>query len=335
VTDRLPAKDEQDSLPKMSNENFLPGVLAPVLTPFKRNLAPDTELYVRFCRWLHGKGVGLAIFGTNSEANSMSVEERCDLLAAVIAGGLPAGALLPGTGCCAIPDSVRLSAQAAKAGCAGVLMLPPFYYKPVSEDGLHAAYCEVVERVGDPRLKIMLYHIPQLSGVPILPGLIERLIKRYPDVFIGMKDSSGDFATMKSVIERFPGFKVYCGSERLLLATMRAGGAGCISATANVNPAAIAGLQRSWQEENAGSLQAELAEIRNIFEAYPTIAALKATVARFSGAESFGGVRPPLTRLTQDQADGLIESLRAKNFGMPGLAGMLRAESSVERAAAQ
>jgi 4-hydroxy-tetrahydrodipicolinate synthase len=319
----------------MSKDDLLPGVLAPVLTPFKRNLAPDRELFVRFCRWLHGKGVGLAIFGTNSEANSMSVEERCDLLAVVIAAGLPARALLPGTGSCAIPDSVRLSAEAAKAGCAGVLMLPPFYYKAVSEEGLFAAYCEVVERVGDQRFKILLYHIPQLSGVPILPGLIERLIKRYPGVFIGMKDSSGDFSTTKTVIERFPGFKVYCGSERFLLATMRAGGAGCISATANVNPAAIAVLQRSWRQENADDLQAALAEFRNVFEAYPTIAALKTAVARFGAAESFAELRPPLTRLTQDQGDALVSSLSAKNFGMPGLAETLHAESTVERALAR
>jgi 4-hydroxy-tetrahydrodipicolinate synthase len=319
----------------MNPENLLPGVLAPVLTPFKRNLAPDTDLFVRFCRWLHGKGVGLAIFGTNSEANSMSVAERSDLLAAVIAGGLPARALLPGTGACAIPDSVRLSTAAAKAGCAGVLMLPPFYYKPVSEDGLFAAYSEVVERVGDARLKVLLYHIPQLSGVPIPPGLVEKLIKRYPGVFIGMKDSSGDFATTQGMIERFPGFKVYCGSERFLLATMRAGGAGCISATANVNPVAIAGLQRSWREENAEQLQAALVEIRNVFEAYPTIAALKTAAARFGEAESFATVRPPLTRLTQDQANALVGSLQAKDFDMPGLAETLRAESTVERALAR
>jgi len=319
----------------MSPENLLPGVLAPVLTPFKRNLAPDTELFVRFCRWLHEKGVGLAIFGTNSEANSMSVAERSDLLAAVIAGGLPARALLPGTGTCAIPDSVRLSAEAAKAGCAGVLMLPPFYYKPVSEDGLFAAYSEVVERVGDAKLKILLYHIPQLSGVPIPPGLIERLIKQYPGVFIGIKDSSGDFATTKGMIERFPGFKVYCGSERFLLATMRAGGAGCISATANVNPAAIARLQRSWREENADEQQAALVDIRVVFEAYPTIAALKTAAARFGEAESFAAVCPPLTALTQDQAHTLIGSLHSKNFDMPGLADTLHAESTVERALAR
>jgi 4-hydroxy-tetrahydrodipicolinate synthase len=318
----------------MNSENLLPGVLAPVLTPFKRDLAPDAELYVRFCRWLHGKGVGLAVFGTNSEANSLSVEERAALLARLIEVGVPAGALVPGTGACAIPDSVQLSAQAAKAGCAAVLMLPPFYYKPVSEEGLFAAYCEVVERVGDPRLKILLYHIPQLSGVAILPGLIERLIKRYPDVFIGMKDSSGDFASMKAVIERFPGFKVYCGSERLLLATMRAGGAGCISATANVNPAAISGLQRGWQAENADIVQDELAAIRAIFESYPMIAALKAAAARFGAAESFARVRPPLTPLTQDQAEALAASLRAKNFTMAGLAAALGGESPVEPAAA-
>jgi 4-hydroxy-tetrahydrodipicolinate synthase len=319
----------------MSPDNLLPGVLAPVLTPFKRNLATDTDLFVRFCRWLHAQSVGLAIFGTNSEANSMSVMERSELLAAVIAGGVPARALLPGTGTCAIPDSVRLSAEAARAGCAGVLMLPPFYYKPVSEEGLFAAYSEVVERVGDARLKIVLYHIPQLSGVPITPGLIEKLIKHYPGVFIGIKDSSGDFATTKGLIERFPGFTVYCGSERFLLATMRAGGAGCISATANVNPAAIAGLQRSWREANADQQQAALVDIRTVFESYPTIAALKTAAARFSEVESFAAVRPPLTRLTQDQADALIGSLVAKNFDMPGLAETVHAETTVERALAR
>jgi 4-hydroxy-tetrahydrodipicolinate synthase len=319
----------------MSPDNLLPGVLAPVLTPFKRNLATDTDLFVRFCRWLHAQSVGLAIFGTNSEANSMSVAERSELLAAVIAGGVPARALLPGTGTCAIPDSVRLSAEAAKAGCAGVLMLPPFYYKPVSEEGLFAAYSEVVERVGDARLKIVLYHIPQLSGVPITPRLIEKLIKHHPGVFIGIKDSSGDFATTKGLIERFPGFTVYCGSERFLLATMRAGGAGCISATANVNPAAIAGLQRSWREENADQQHAALVDIRTVFESYPTIAALKTAAARFSEAESFAAVRPPLSRLTQDQADALIGSLVAKNFDMPGLAETVHAETTVEQALAR
>ena len=319
----------------MSPENLLPGVLAPVLTPFKRNLAPDTDLFVRFCGWLHAQSVGLAIFGTNSEANSMSIMERSELLAAVIAGGVPARALLPGTGTCAIPDSVRLSAEAAKAGCAGVLMLPPFYYKPVSEEGLFAAYSEVVERVGDARLKIVLYHIPQLSGVPITQGLIEKLINRYPGVFIGIKDSSGDFANTKALIERFPGFTVYCGSERFFLATMRAGGAGCISATANVNPAAIARLQRSWREANADQQHAALVDIRTVFESYPTIAALKTAAARFGEAESFAAVRPPLTRLTQDQADALIGSLVAKTFDMPGLAETIHAETTVERALAR
>ena len=319
----------------MSPDNLLPGVLAPVLTPFQRNLAPDTDLFVRFCRWLHAQSVGLAIFGTNSEANSMSVAERSDLLAAVTAGGVPARALLPGTGTCAIPDSVRLSAEAAKAGCAGVLMLPPFYYKPVSEEGLFAAYSEVVERVGDARLKILLYHIPQLSGVAIPPGLIEKLIKRYPGVFIGIKDSSGDFAMTKGLIERFPGFKVYCGSERFLLATMRAGGAGCISATANVNPAAIARLQRSWREDNADQQHAALVDIRTVFESYPTIAALKTAAAKFGKADSFAAVRPPLISLTQDQAYSLIVGLVAKNFGMPGLAETVHGESTVERALAR
>jgi 4-hydroxy-tetrahydrodipicolinate synthase len=308
--------------------------MAPVLTPFGQGLAPDAELHVRFCKWLRSKGVGLAIFGTTSEANSLSVEERCTLMARLIEAGAPAASIIPGTGTCAIPDSVRLTAFAVRAGCGGVLMLPPFYYKSVSEEGLYAAYSEVVERVGDGRLRILLYHIPQMSGVAITPGLIERLIRRYPQVFIGMKDSSGDFAAMKAVIDRFPGFLVYCGSERLLLATMRAGGAGCISATANVNPAAIAGLQRGWQGEDAERRQQALTEIRDIFESYPVIAALKSAAARFGAAESFAQVRPPLTRLTQDQAATLIARLEQKNFDMNGLATALRSESAVEPAAA-
>jgi 4-hydroxy-tetrahydrodipicolinate synthase len=297
-----------------------------VLTPFKDDLSCDGQSFVQFCRWLASKHMGLAIFGTNSEANSLTVDERLELLARVGEAGISPSQLVPGTGACAIEDSVRLSKAAATAGCAGVLMLPPFYYKQVSDEGLFAAFAEVIERVGDSRLRILLYHIPQVSGVALSHNLIERLIKRYPDTIAGMKDSSGDLDFTRAAIKRFPGFRVYAGSDALLLATLQAGGAGCISATANVNPAAIVRLRKNWQQGDAEALQAGLAQLRKTFESFPMIAALKAASAHFGQAPGFARVRPPLTALPVQNARKLVAALVDLNFKMDGLKEMLSAQ---------
>src|SRR5437764_14819256 len=226
----------------------LSGVLAPVLTPFRSDLSPDAARFVRHCRWLLSQGcAGLAVFGTTSEANSLSVEERETLLQELLSAGIDPGRLLPGTGCCALTDTVRLTRAAVRAGCAGVLMLPPFYYKAVSEEGLFRSFAEIIERVGDARLRVYLYHIPPVSQVPISLGLIERLLKAYPGTVTGLKDSSGDWANTEAILKAFRGvFDVFAGSEAFLLANMRNGGKGCISATANINPAAIHGLYANW-----------------------------------------------------------------------------------------
>jgi 4-hydroxy-tetrahydrodipicolinate synthase len=303
-----------------------PQVMAPVLTPFKDDLSCDGQSFVKFCRWLAGRGMGLAIFGTNSEANSLTVEERLELLARVSEAGIPSLQLVPGTGACAIGDSVRLGKAAVSAKCAGVLMLPPFYYKQVSDEGLYAAFAEVIERVGDSRLKILLYHIPQVSGVALSHDLIERLVKNYPNTIAGMKDSSGDLGFTRATIERFPGFQVYAGSDALLSATLQAGGAGCISATANVNPAAIVRLRKDWQGADAEALQTRLVQLRKTFEAFPMIAALKAAVAHFGDAPRFAKVRPPLTTLPERNVQMLITALADLNFTMDDLKETLSAE---------
>ena len=161
----------------MAKTKRIEGVLSPVVTPFKRDYAPDTERFVRHCRWLLKNGcAGLAVFGTNSEANSMSVAEKRALLEGLVAGGVPASALMPGTGHSALSDSIELTRAAVKLGCAGVLMLPPFYYKGVSDEGLYRNFAEVIERVGDDRLQLYLYHIPPVSQVPISLELIDRLL---------------------------------------------------------------------------------------------------------------------------------------------------------------
>ena len=297
------------------------GVLSPVVTPFRSDLSPDAERFVRHCRWLLSQNVGLAAFGTNSEANSLSADERIELLDHLVAAGLDTSRMMPGTGCCALPETVRLTAHAMKVGCAGVLMLPPFYYKGVSDDGPFRSFAEVIERVGDRRLRVYLYHIPPVAQVPITLGLIERLLKAYPDNVAGIKDSSGDWANTKAVLGAFAasGFDVFPGSETFLLASMRAGAVGCISATANINPGPIARLHATWQAADADRQQQGLDEIRTIMQSYVMIPALKAAIANWARDPAWTTVRPPLVPLTAAQAADLVTKLETKDFQMPGL----------------
>lgn len=293
------------------------GVLVPVLTPFNEDLSVDGGRFVTHCRWLLEQGAaGLAIFGTTSEGNSLSVDERMELLDALIAGGISPPQLMPGTGCCALTDTVRLTAHAVDHGCGGVLMLPPFYYKPVSDDGLFANVAEVIERVGDERLRIYLYHIPPVAQVGYSLDLIERLLKAYPSIVVGIKDSSGDWSNTSAILKRFPSFKVFPGSEIFLLAGLRAGGAGCITATANVNAAAVRNLYDRWQSPEADRLQDEITALRHAIQAYPMIPALKQIIAHFRNDPAWRAVRPPLVRLSEAQAQSLIADLEQKKFAL-------------------
>jgi 4-hydroxy-tetrahydrodipicolinate synthase len=298
-------------------EKRLCGVLAPAITPFRQDLSVDQERFARHAKWLLANGCsGLAAFGTNSEANSLSIEERMSLLEFLVANGVSPAALMPGTGCCALTDSVRLTAHAVGLGCAGVLMLPPFYYKGVSEEGLFRSFSEIVERVGDARLRLYLYHIPPVAQVAISIPLIERLLKRYPQTVAGIKDSSGDWNNTKSLLDAFAntGFDVFAGSEVFLLANMRHGGVGCISATANVNPAAIHRVFENWREPDAGRMQERIAATRAVVQKYPMIPALKAIVARASADPEWATVRPPLVELTAGQCESLAAELNAHGF---------------------
>lgn len=301
----------------------LSGVFAPVLTPFKQDLSIDKPAHLQFCKWLLANNAGLAAFGTNSEANSLSVAERLELLENLASNGLPGSRLVPGTGASALPDTIALTRAALQAGAAAVLLLPPFFYKNVSDDGIFASYAEVIERIADHKLKVLLYHIPKMSGVPITLPLIARLLSRYPGTIAGLKDSSGDIENTLSVIREFPQLRVFCASESLLLETLRNGGAGCISACANVNPAAIGKLYQEWQSPQAEALQAGLNPVRAIFESRPMIAALKAAAARFGEYPGFSIVRPPLTAFDREQTDSLLAALAQAGFAMPELAGHL------------
>ena len=291
------------------------GVLPPVATPFAEDLAPDRAAFVAHCRWLLEQGAdGLAVFGTTGEANSLSAGERMALLDALVEDGIDPALLMPGTGCCALPDSVTLTRHAVEAGCGGVLMLPPFYYKGVGDDGIAASISEVIERVGDSRLRVYLYHIPPMAGVGFSVDTVGRLIDSWPGTVVGLKDSSGDWNNTRALIEAYPGFATFSGSEVFLLANLRAGGAGCITATGNVNLAAIRALYARWRAPEADAMQAEITAVRETVQARPMIPALKAILAAARGAPGWARVRPPLAALDAAAADSLAAALQARDF---------------------
>jgi len=309
------------------------GGLAPVVTPFKADLSPDRQRFISHCQWLLSQNCGLAVFGTTSEANSMAAEDRSTLLDSLFAAGINPSRMMPGTGCCSITETVELTAHAVKHGCAGVLMLPPFYYKNVSEEGLYRYFSEVVQRVRDTRLKIYLYHIPPVAIVGITPKLVERLLKAYPTAITGMKDSSGDWNNTKTFLDAFAtdGFDVFVGSESFLLANMRDDGAGTISATANVNPAAIHKLyaESAVAPKAFGAVSADLERqqarlnvVRAVFSnrKFPSmIAALKQAIAIYRNEPEWARVRPPLVELTKQQTKLLAADLKAIGFAMPDI----------------
>lgn len=295
------------------------GVLAPVLTPFNGQLEPDVGRFVAHCQWLISQQASLAIFGTNSEAASLSVAERLGLTDALLAAGVPPERLMPGTGGCAITDATTLTRHAVVHGAAGVLMLPPFFYKGVSDEGLYGYYSGVIDRVGDARLKVYLYHIPQVTQVPITLKLIEMLRKRYPDIVVGAKDSSGVWDNTRAMLDNFAsdGFDVFPASESTLSKALPLGAAGCISATVNMNPGCIHAVYQGWNTPEGAALQAKVDVVRNIFQAVPMIPAMKRVVAEFSGQPQWQQVRPPLTNLDEALVPDLLAKLDEAGFAMP------------------
>ncbi|AHB05861.1 MULTISPECIES: dihydrodipicolinate synthase family protein [Pandoraea] len=299
-------------------DHELTGAFAPVVTPFHADWTPDAPRFVAHCEWLLSHGAGLAPFGTNSEANSLDAHERMTLLDHLVGHGLDAGRMLPGTGCCSLPETVRLTRHAVAHGCAGVLMLPPFFYKGLTDDGLYAYYARVIDQVADSRLRVYLYHIPALSGVPITMPVIERLIRDFPTTVVGIKDSSGDWNHLSEMLDAFPGFGIFPASESLVSRASARGARGCISATVNINPQVIARLCREWAGGGGAALQAQADAVRGVVQSFPMIAALKAVLATQRDDPTWQRVRAPLSLLTREQHQRLHAQLAACGFTLPG-----------------
>jgi 4-hydroxy-tetrahydrodipicolinate synthase len=309
----------------MSPVSPVRGVFTPALTPFAADLSVDQDRFLEHCKWLLANGAsGLAVFGTTSEANSLTVQERMQALAALVDAGVSPAVLMPGTGCSSLFDSVTLSKHAAQHGCLGVLLLPPFYYKSVSDDGIFATTSEIIQRVGDARLRIYLYHIPQMAGAGYSLPVIGRLTREYPKAVVGIKDSSGDWKNTEAILRNFPGFETFSGSETFLLDTLRLGGAGCISATANVNAAGIAHLVDTWKDSQADDIQKRITTLRKAFEKYPMIPALKATISRQRHDDSWNTVRPPLRPLPPQAGKDLAARLDELGFVLDAVSETVR-----------
>jgi 4-hydroxy-tetrahydrodipicolinate synthase len=291
------------------------GVLVPVLTPFTPNGDPDAGRFVAFCRWLLEQGAGgLAVFGTTSEANSMSGGERMALLDRLIEAGVPAQKLMPGTGACSVTEAADLVHHAVGHGCGGVLMLPPFYYKGVSDDGIFAFVSRVIDKVASSALRMYLYHIPPVAQVGYSLDLVGRLIRAFPETVVGLKDSSGDWDNTAALLDRFPGFAVFPGSEVFLLDALRKGGAGCITASGNVNVPGIRKVYENWRGPQADTLQSEITDLRKALQAYPMVPALKRIIAHFHSDPDWAAVRPPHVMLDQTQSSALIADLAKLGF---------------------
>jgi len=294
----------------------LAGLWPPVATPFRADGSVDEARLVNHAKRLLADGAhGLAILGTTSEANSLTLDERRRVIDAHLEAGIPADRLLPGTGACALGDTIALTRHAGEIGAAAVLLLPPFYYKKIPDDGLFAFTARLIEGCGGRAPRIMLYHIPPVAMVGWSAELIARLHEAFPGLIAGMKDSSGDAEHTLRMIEAFPDLAVFPGAEVYLLRALRAGAAGCISASANINAAGIRQLYDRWQGPDAESLQAELNAVRKAAEARGMIPSLKAILAERYHDPDWRAVRPPLLALP--------EAARAELLADPAIARLL------------
>jgi 4-hydroxy-tetrahydrodipicolinate synthase len=285
------------------------GVYSAATTPLNADYTADLGLFTAHCQRLLDEGChGVALLGTTGEANSFSTAERRQILEAALKSGISASQLMPGTGVAAIPETIELTRHALSVDVTRVVMLPPFYYKGVSDDGLFAAYAQIIETIADDRLRIVLYHIPQVSGIPLTLSLIGRLIKAFPTTVVGIKDSAGDFANMQALVTAFPGFSVLAGADPLLLPLIKAGGAGCITATSNLVAASLRIVyDHADDPSRAGEVEAAQARIsayRSLSNSYVQIPTIKAMVGLKSGNAAWGLPRPPLMALSAaEQAD--------------------------------
>jgi len=302
------------------------GVFGAALTPINRDYSINYKLFHSHCQWLLTQGLdGLGIFGTTGEANAFNVEEKINALQFLIDNHINPNHLMPGTGQCSVTDTVRFTKKCAELKVRAVLVLPAFFYKGVTDEGVIEYYKRVVEEVGDNNLHYVLYHIPQTSGVNISFDVIEKLLKLYPNNIVGMKDSSGNLDNMLKITKFFNEFSLFSGSDSLALKVCKRGGAGAITATSNISGKLLSFIVTNHKEEssidNFQELQLLQVKIREMLFTHEPVSALKAILSVKQDNQEWNRVNPPLCRIENPQSNktiiGLIELLRKMDELVP------------------
>ena len=298
----------------------LKGVFAAALTPVNADLTPDIKLHAAHSKWLLANGCdGLGVLGTTGEASSFSVAERIAIVEGLVKEGVPAAKMMPGTGCASFADSVTLTKAALDIGAKGVLVLPPFYYKNVGDDGLADAYSAIIDRVNDPRLFLYFYHFPAMSAVPISHDLIARLRQRYGHTIAGMKDSSGVVENMVGAAKKNPGFEVFAGADPAFLPLLRDGGVGCITAACNLMPDVLAKIYAHRDSAAAEAPHATALKVREVVAKHGGIPAIRGLMARHARNKHWLRPRPPLSAPSDVNLKQLYADMDATGYKMPAL----------------
>ena len=291
----------------------LNGVYTASLTPLTASFEPNIPALVRHAQWLLESGSdGVALLGSTGEANSLTLEQRLSIIEQT-ARELPPDRLMLGTGSCALQDSVRLTKASVDAGVFSVLVIPPFYYKPQSDESVLRFYSELISSVDEPRLRIIFYNFPKLSGYNFSVKILQELKQRFGDIAAGIKDSSGEWKNMLGIVQNIPDFMVYTGTETLLLDILKKGGAGCITATANLIAPECQRVYQAWKinkQKVAEQAQMNLTDLRKSLENYPLVSEVKSLFASKTNAEEWQNMLPPFAPILDKQVEELTEQIK-------------------------
>ena len=297
-----------------------PGVFTASLTPLKSDSSPDLKQLVSHVKWLFDQGSdGVALLGSTGEANSLTTEQKLSIIEEASRELLPEKLML-GTGSCSIQDAIRLTRSSLEAGVFSVLVLPPFYYRPQSEEGAFRYFSQLIESVAEERLRIIFYNFPQLTGFSFSLELLRRLRERYGSVAAGIKDSSGDWENMKMLAKEMPDFSVYAGTEKFLLDILREGGAGCITATGNLTSPACQEVYRNWCSGNtdqAHQAQEALTHQRLTLQQKPFVSGLKALLQQSTSDSNWNHLLPPFVPLSKEEKTTFLEEVSAAGIQLP------------------
>ena len=294
------------------NNSKLRGVIAAVATPVNEDGSPDIGRAIKLARFLLDNGCnGLNVLGTTGEATSFSLDERKRVMSAYTSEGMPLDRLMVGTGAAATADAVALTRHAAELGFAGALLLPPFYYKGVPDDGLVAYVDTVVKATADKPVPIYLYHYPQQSGLHWHAGLVKRLLDTFGSRIVGLKDSSGDMNYAREAAAISKSFDVFPSTEAVLIEAKNGAFAGCISATANLNPDLC---QRAWSTGDQTALDSAVT-IRKLFDGKALVSGVKCLLSHIHNDPALARMKPPLAAFPAADRAGVVagyDQVRAK-----------------------